>query len=265
MATTDKSRAWMITWNNYSQEDLEFWRKYLPEKCEQWAWQCEVGEQGTPHIQGALYFKAQRTFSAIKKDLPKVHLEAVKSWKASLAYCQKVSSRDPSVQGDTNLPEKPEKSEAPKVIVKDPMEGKTKKEWQIKIDDILSSPPDDRKVYWFVDKEGGQGKTTYSKHLALKYSPNFIYLSGKAADIKCGIAEMVAKGNNPDVCVFDYTRAQESFISYEAIEAVKNGIFYSGKYESGMVLFNIPHIIVFSNFSPDLYKLSKDRWVVENL
>lgn len=263
MPNAERTRAFFFTWNNYTEDDLIFWRAYVQEKCDQWAWQLEVGESGTPHIQAALYFKAPRTFTAIKKDLPKVHIEAVRTWKGASIYCQKVKTRDPSTIGDIQIIEKDDKKEKPKIDVKDPMIGKNKKPWQIKIDTVLDNPPDDRKIYWFVDINGGRGKTTYAKHLALRYSPNFIYLSGKAADVKCGIADMVSKGNNPNVCVFDYTRSSESYVSYEAIESVKNGFFYSTKYESGQVLFNTPHIIVFSNFAPHLGSLSADRWVIE--
>lgn len=266
MPNAEKSRAFFFTWNNYTEEDLTFWRQYLEEKCDQWAWQCEVGEQGTPHIQAALYFKSQRTFSAIKKELPKVHIESVKSWKAASAYCQKVKSRDPSDVGDIRIIEKEDKK-PPKIILIDPMDGLVKKPWQIKIDQIIAEPAkiSDRKIHWFYDTNGSTGKTTYAKHLSIKHAPNFIYVSGKSTDIKAGIASMVSRGINPDICVFDFTRTVESFVSYEAIESLKNGIFYSGKYESTMVNFNPPHIIVFSNFHPVTSSLSLDRWSIEDI
>ena len=46
------------------------------------------------------------------------------------------------------------------------------------------------------------------------------------------------------------------------MEAIKNGCFFSGKYESGMVRFNSPHILVFANEPPERTKLSQDRWCV---
>ena len=41
--------------------------------------------------------------------------------------------------------------------------------------------------------------------------------------------------------------------------------FFSGKYESGMVRYNKPHVIIFANCRPDIEKLSKDRWKVKCL
>nr|QTE03451.1 MAG: replication-associated protein [Anser anser CRESS-DNA-virus sp.] len=268
MVNATRTRAWMITWNNYTPEDIEFWKSYVPDKCEQWAWQLEVAPTtGTPHIQAALYFKAQRTFTAIKKDLPKCNIQAVENWAAASTYCQKVKSRDESEEGDANIIDKKKEKEKPKVTVKDPMDGINKKQWQIDIDTIIEKPAEvsDRKIYWYYDINGAAGKTTYAKHLAIRLVDRFLYLGGKANDIKSAIAQMVEKGNNPDVCIFDFVRSCESHISYDAIESVKNGIFFSGKYESNMVVFNTPHVIIFANFKPDLDKLSRDRWVIRSI
>ena len=38
------------------------------------------------------------------------------------------------------------------------------------------------------------------------------------------------------------------------------------KYETGVKIFNSPHIICFANFPPDnLEQLSADRWIITNL
>ncbi len=57
----------------------------------------------------------------------------------------------------------------------------------------------------------------------------------------------------------------EDYVSYQALEEIKDGIFFSGKYEGGMKIFNSPHVICFANFSPAEHKLSGDRWVVEEV
>ena len=41
--------------------------------------------------------------------------------------------------------------------------------------------------------------------------------------------------------------------------------YLNTKYNSEMRVFEIPHIIVFSNFSPDENMLSKDRYVIKNI
>ena len=52
---------------------------------------------------------------------------------------------------------------------------------------------------------------------------------------------------------------------YTCIEYFKNGQYLNTKYNSEMRVFEIPHIIVFSNFSPDENMLSKDRYVIKNI
>ena len=44
------------------------------------------------------------------------------------------------------------------------------------------------------------------------------------------------------------------------MEEIKDGLIYSGKYEGGFANIEHPHVIVVSNFAPELSKLSEDRW-----
>ena len=95
---------------------------------------------------------------------------------------------------------------------------------------------------------------------------NAICVGGKAADAKCIIASVVQKtGECPPIVIIDIPRCNGGFVSYQAIESIKNGIMVSTKYESGMVRFNKPHLLIFANEPPNMEKLSKDRWVVTEL
>ena len=78
-----------------------------------------------------------------------------------------------------------------------------------------------------------------------------------------GISEMVKKDGAPKVVLINITR--QGSVSYNGLEAVKDGIFFSSKYESGMCMFNSPHVIVFSNEEPEYENLTKDRWNVIDL
>jgi len=71
------------------------------------------------------------------------------------------------------------------------------------------------------------------------------------------IASMKVK---PKVVIIDIPRTSESFVSYGGIEKIKDGCFFSGKYESGMVLYDNPHVICFANFPPVSETMSADRW-----
>ena len=54
-------------------------------------------------------------------------------------------------------------------------------------------------------------------------------------------------------------------MSYSAIESLKDGLLFSGKYEGGVKLFPPPHVVIFANFLPDMTKLSIDRWDIHTL
>ena len=48
---------------------------------------------------------------------------------------------------------------------------------------------------------------------------------------------------------------------FSSIESLKNGLLFSGKYESGQLVTPNPHVIIFSNWlPPNPRKLSRDRW-----
>lgn len=247
--TSKRGRAYILTWNNYKEEDVKYIEQYTI-NCDKYGWQEEVGKEGTPHLQIALYYKNARTFDSVKKDFPKCHIENAKSLQAILKYCTKEDTR--VGKPHTNA-------------VKDPLEGRTPRPFQQKIIDLISEEPDDRSIHWYVDTKGGIGKTSLAKHLCLKYPNKILYVTGKAADIKYGITSFIDAGNDLRACILDFTRSTENYISYEAIESIKNGIFYNTKFESKMVIYNSPHVICLANFPPDREKLSADRWVITNL
>ena len=53
--------------------------------------------------------------------------------------------------------------------------------------------------------------------------------------------------------------------SFAGLEAVKNGVFSSTKYESQMVIMPKPHVFIFSNQAPNYSLFTKDRWRVEKI
>lgn len=130
--------------------------------------------------------------------------------------------------------------------------------WQSELERLVESEPDDRSVNWFVDPVGGQGKTHMSKYLIQKHGA-FYCTGGKVADI-CHAY------NNQRVIIFDFTRDKADLVCYNVIEMLKNGVYFSGKYQSQSKCRPGPaHVIVFSNFEPDQSKLSADRWRIKYL
>lgn len=83
--------------------------------------------------------------------------------------------------------------------------------------------------------------------------------------MKYAVKLLCDKNSPPKIIVFDIERSRENFVSYGGIEEVKNGLFFSPKYEGGMCIYNSPHIFVFANFPPDETQLSEDRWNIINI
>jgi len=260
------SQYWSCVWNNYDGEygedgeyitdplrgvlnQIEFeWE--LDDKGCRYLWRPQEGvEDGTHHLQGCIRFpKRVRPYPGEFPDRLYLCWEKARDWKSLKTYC----ARDETSTGPihTNMPGIPK--------LDDPMEGLSRKPWQKMIMEIIDKPPDKRKIYWFYDSEGQSGKTTFAKYLVIYNQA--IYVDGKANDIKHMIADRLKINSMPRIVIFDFVRSKECYVSYEAIEAVKNGIFFSGKYESSQVVFNNPHVICFANFRPDESKLSADRW-----
>lgn len=85
------SRNYCFTLNNYEDSDLENLQN--PDTlslCSYLIYAKEVGESGTPHLQGYVVFHKPTRLSACKKFLPRAHFEVRKgSHLQALKYCQK--------------------------------------------------------------------------------------------------------------------------------------------------------------------------------
>jgi len=254
-ASRDAPRKnWFFTWNNYSEDDERRISEWCGAKCSKCIIGREVGESGTPHLQGTFCLKSKARFSALAKLWPKVHWE--KTWcpERALAYCRK----DGDLAVDLG-------AVAQIRAAADPLAGRAMFAWQTQLLEHLKTVPDDRTILWLWEPTGCAGKTAIAKHLCVTRPREVLFLGGKGSDIKFGIQAVMTDKKAPwvpKVCIFHYTRSVENFVSYEALESVKDGIFFSTKYEAGMVVFDSPHVVVFANFEPDRSKLSLDRWTV---
>lgn len=87
-----RSRGWVFTLNNPSEDDNP---KTLLEPHSQWGIaQLEVGENGTEHWQGYVYFSSAKTFTAVKRLLRRGHIERRRgSHSDAKEYCSKEDTR----------------------------------------------------------------------------------------------------------------------------------------------------------------------------
>lgn len=242
-------KKWCFTWNNYPEDWLALVAPAFTGQ--QWIVGYEVGESGTPHLQGFIEFKTKVRPAGYKGIPTGIHWEKCKgSFQDNVQYCIK----DGQVEKASTI-------KVPRQIKFPTMD----RPWQKEILEIIETEPDDRTIYWYWSDAGNIGKTTFTKYLCVKHDA--CLLSGKGADVRNGAMTWKKdKGAYPDVCVFPIPRSFNSdYLSYEAMENIKDALFYSGKYEGGTVADPCPHLFVFANFPPDEEKMSADRWVIRNL
>lgn len=246
-----RSRCWFFTWNNPDNEHtfislLEF------AGVSKYVFQLEKGESGTLHFQGLIYFENARDFKSIKSINPKIHFEVCKDLRKAIKYCCKLETRvkGPWVKG-IELPKEMD-------LITD------FKPWQANIINIVTNTiPDKRTIYWYCDYVGNTGKTALAKYLCVKHKA--LYVSGKSSDVKYAVSKWLQSGRELTCVIWDVPRTSMDYLSYEAIESIKNGIFFTSKYESKMEIFNPPHIICFANKLPKIDALSADRWTIVEL
>lgn len=247
----ERHRNWFFTLNNYNQTEILCLQQWFGTDAE-YVFQEETGEKGTPHLQGCFFMKNPVEFDYLKKHWDRWHIEVCKDKKAAIKYCTKEQTRTGKIYTNMQI-RKP---------VRDPMNGLKLYEWQQEILDLIKEPGEMRKIYWFWEPNGNAGKSCFCKHLCLKYGA--VICSGKGADIKYCIAQLLEE-RDVDIILMDIPRVAADYVSYQAIEEVKNGLFFCTKYESKQIIMNPPHIFIFANFEPDTKTMSADRWVIKRL
>lgn len=84
-----QSKNWCFTLNNYTEEDVAAVEK-LMEQADYLICGKEVGEQGTPHLQGYVQLKKRLRLTGLKKILPRAHLQVARgSAQENKTYCSK--------------------------------------------------------------------------------------------------------------------------------------------------------------------------------
>lgn len=273
-----------------------------PETMSYLVYQLEIGDSGTEHYQGYVEFHKKIRMAQAKQYLQddRVHVEQrallSNAMKAS-KYCKKEDGRldGPWEYGELSKGKKSQGKRTdlhsvmddvkdgltydqifekyPDVVARyprfvdevlercrtsnlavstfEPREG-----WQTDLVAILDAVPDRRSVLWYWDAAGGTGKSTFAG--GYKPGETYVVTGGRHADVYYAYRYQ-------RIVIFDWSRDSEERFPYGLLESFKNGYFLNTKYVSRTVRFEIPHVIVFSNFHPDMSKLSYDRWQIKDI
>lgn len=234
----------------------------------------EMGSStGMVHFQITIKVKPKKTFDCVVRTLKKAfpllkdHCfengdPDKKEWyvgpSTGQAACWDYTSKeDTRVEGGWSI-----RDGMPKII----QWPKFDKWWQKEILELINTEPDDRTIHWYWSTEKGVGKTTFCKYLVKQHGA--CLLDGKKADIKNGaLTYLNDKGYYPNLCVWNIPAAvsEGTHISYQALEQIKDALFYSGKYEGGSVAEACPHVIVFANIAPDIGEIDPARFVIKSV
>lgn len=245
------ARNWCFTYNNHTSEVISSICSNCSILCTKYVFQEERGENGTPHLQGFLQFKTKRRPFSVFKD-KRFHWEITRSVPASIKYCSDRSKRHGSIytMGIREL----------QLQTVNTIDRSKFYKWQDKVLGYLDDTSE-RNIYWIYEHAGGVGKSSLVKYLCVHHG--CMLISGKGNDIKYGVVKYFERhGQYPKYILCDIPRSLQEYVSYAAIEEIKNGCFFSGKYESDMCIFNSPAVICFANERPLVDKMSKDRWKI---
>lgn len=244
-----RSRNWFFTLNNYTPKDIAILDTLFQAECVKYCFQEELSASGTPHLQGTCVYKNARMFTAMRAINSKIHWETTKNVTKSFEYCSKPETRNGNIY--TNI-------EALKAIELDIID--TLYPWQQEVAEICNTKPNNRTINWYWSRKGNNGKTALCKYMYSKKGDKInIFNNGGTKDIAFALSTGV------QIVFFNIVRSLENKCNYTALEQVKDGLIFSGKYESAMKIFNSPHVFVFANFAPKLDNLSEDRWRIINL
>lgn len=298
-----QSKGFCFTINNYTEDDeQEVANLGEDERVEYLVYGREEGEQGTPHLQGFVYFKSKIRWSTVRFLLPRAHLEQTKgTTEQNIAYCTKdgnyeeFGDRPVSHQGRrsdldrilewldefiaTNQRAPTEREVAmqqPKAFLRyrnfmqlctlrappPTLQQGEPKPWQRELEAVLTAPCPSDRDILFYIDEAGGSGKSWFTRWFFTNHADICQLLQPA-----GYADMAyALDESKTVFLINIARGGMEFLQYRFLESLKDRTVFSTKYESRLkVVRDTPHVVVFTNEQPDLTKMTEDRYNINKL
>lgn len=216
----------------------------------------EVGEEGTPHLQGYVEFPTKVRPIGYKGFPKEIHWEAARGDRdANVKYCSKESAYRCTKALKPKISMEIEESD---IIARDALP-----QWaQETVDRLANCLPDkrDRTIYWYWSTQGQMYKTELARYLV--YWHDAIVIQGGRRHVLAN-----AYKNPAPIYILLVPRTDEGFVSYASIELLKDSLYMSafGTEATGPVNRKKPWVLVMANFAPNMTTLSTDRWIITNV
>ncbi len=292
-----RAKNWVFTLNNWVEADVTRLTALVPAEAHYVIYGREVGDSGTPHLQGFVQFHHALRFNRVKELVgTTAHIEVAKRLFDAVEYCKKEDNwtehgtppvKNPGKRTDLDefkdavksgmLSMKELREEHSEVMAKytgwcttyvmdntppQQIELFPLHPWQQELYAQLQRPADPRKIIFVVDYAGNHGKSWFARYyLFLHPDDTQIIQPGKRNDMAF-VLESTTR-----VLFMDAPRAKQGeYLQYDFIEQVKDGMVSSYKYTCVNKMFpHKVHVVVLMNQDPDMTKLSADRYVIINL
>merc|ERR1711873_185914 len=141
------------------------------------------------------------------------------------------------------------------------------KPWQMELMKHIDNPSD-RKILWVQGEKCGEGKTWFQKYVQSLLGRRRVVAGGiNIHSNSASIAHALSKRPlaTTDIFLFNIGKARnrEQEVNYSFIEDLKDRNVFASKYHSKELMIKVPNIVmVFSNSTPDVKELARDRWEI---
>lgn len=289
---------WCFTLNNPTDEEENQVLAFIEEECVYAVVGRETGDSGTPHLQGFCILRSSQRLSFLsRRCASRAHYEHARgSNEQASQYCKKdgdfyEQGEFPKAKGNSSwaqfrdwlrsLDDRPSEEDIfdnfPGLLLQYPngteralslvfpptprdFSATELRPWQSELDGFLDEEADDRTIRFYVDPEGGSGKSYFTDW--------YEQCKGGSQYLSVGRRDDLAHAINPlkRVFFFDVPRGGMEFLQYVTLEQIKNRRVFSPKYHSQTkYLHYTPHVVVFCNELPDQTKLTADRIYIKEL
>ena len=136
--------------------------------------------------------------------------------------------------------------------------------WQKELFKYVNEPTK-RRIIWVVGVKGNEGKSFFQDKMEEQYGRHRVCtmsLTQSSKDILQNMKKWVDM--QTDKFLFNIVKGVYiNDVNYKLLEDIKDGKALATKYNSKMMRFKTPNvIIVFSNMYPDTREFSQDRWLI---